>query len=176
MKVLVCSLLLVSKLVALTIILPMRDKLPQQEEPVHWAYSAKKLDQNKYEIHLTASMNVGWHIYAQEQPKEAIAIPTKIKISLNPLIAMIGKVIEIGKREKHEIKEVGIVQYEYQDTVDFVQVISVKANIKTNISGIVSFQACTDKKCLPVKAVSFNISVNSHEYTASFQNIPIPDV
>jgi len=109
---------------------------------------------------MTASMDASWHIYAQAQPKEAIAIPTKIKFSLNPLVGTNGKLKEIGKKEKKEIKDTGIVQYEYGDTVDFFQVVSLKANVKTNISGIISYQACTDEMCLPVKTISFSLLLN----------------
>lgn len=160
MKILVCSLLMVSQSFAVAILPTVGEKLSERENPVHWTFSAKKLDQNKYEIHMTASMDTSWHIYAGNQPKEAIAIPTKIKFSLNPLVKTIGKLKEIGKREKQEIKEAGIVQYEYGNTVDFVQVLSVKINIKTNIAGTISYQACTDARCLPVKTVSFNLSLN----------------
>lgn len=138
----------------------MRDKLQERANPVHWAYSAKKIDQSKYEIHLTATMDAGWHIYAGNQPKEAIAIPTKIKFSLNPLVRIIGKLNEIGKKEKQEVKEAGIVQYAYGGTVDFMQIISVKSNIKTNISGKITYQACTDEMCLSVKTASFSLSLN----------------
>lgn len=153
LKIIICGILVTCLLIALT-------GMSQEEDPVHWIYSAKKVDQNLFEIHITANMNPGWHVYSQNQPKEAIALPTKIKFSLNPMIKHLGKLKEIGKKEKQEIKNIGIVQYDYGGTVDFVQVIMIKAKIKTNISGTVSYQACTDEMCRPANTISFSLSLN----------------
>jgi len=40
-----------------------------------------------------------------------------------------------------------------------VQVVKLKAKAKTNIAGVVEFQTCDDKKCLPPKKVNFNIPI-----------------
>ena len=45
------------------------------------------------------------------------------------------------------------------DKVDFVQVVKLKANAKTNVSGNVEFQTCNDEKCLPPKTVNFSIAL-----------------
>ncbi|MGZ8553853.1 MAG: protein-disulfide reductase DsbD domain-containing protein, partial [Chitinophagaceae bacterium] len=47
-----------------------------QLNPVSWSFSAKKVADKTYEIHLTATMQSGWHLYSQTQPDDAIAIPT----------------------------------------------------------------------------------------------------
>jgi len=44
--------------------------------PVSWSFTSKKLAENTYEIQMVATIQQGWHLYAQEQPKDAIAIPT----------------------------------------------------------------------------------------------------
>ena len=51
-------------------------------EPVKWKYETKKITENRYEIHIAATMQNGWHLYSQTQPKEAVAVPTKIKFSI----------------------------------------------------------------------------------------------
>jgi hypothetical protein len=63
-------------------------------QPVNWNYSVKKLDEKLYEIHLTADIMEGWHIYAQHQLKDAIAFPTTIQFNKNPLFSLVGKVEE----------------------------------------------------------------------------------
>jgi thiol:disulfide interchange protein DsbD len=129
----------------------------QTQDPVKWNYMAKKLDDRTYEIHMKAVITEGWHIYAQQQPEDAIALPTKIKFNNNPLLAISGKVNEVGTIEKQTIKELGIVQYEYAGTVEFVQLVKLKASTKTTISGSVTFQACTQEQCLPPKQEVFNL-------------------
>lgn len=78
------------------------------QDVVHWNYTAKKVSDKTYELHLTATIDEGWHVYAQVQPKDAVGIPTKISFNKNPLITLVGKTKEIGTKKKQEIKEVGI--------------------------------------------------------------------
>lgn len=132
----------------------------QLQSPVSWAFSAKKLADKTYEIHLTASMQSGWHLYSQVQPEDAIAMPTDIKFNANPLIKLTGKIKETGKLEKFHDAKLGLSANQYAEKVDFVQVVTLKGKAKTNINGTVEFQTCDDKKCLPPKKVNFSIAVN----------------
>ncbi len=132
----------------------------QQSDLVRWKFKFQPTGDKTGEIQLTANVIKPWHIYSQEQPKDAVALPTRIKFNPNPIIVIKGKVKEIGKREKFHNQDVGITQYQYGDQVIFVQSVSLKTKIKTNISGTVSFQLCNDQKCLPMKTVSFNIPLN----------------
>ena len=63
-----------------------------QLNPVSWSFSAKKITDKTYEVHLTATMQSGWHLYSQVQPDDAIAIPTDFKINNNPLLSLEGKI------------------------------------------------------------------------------------
>jgi thiol:disulfide interchange protein DsbD len=67
------------------------------QNPVSWTFSSKKLPNGNYEIHMTATLEKGWHIYSQDQPEDAIAMPTTFTITSNPLIEMEGKIKEFGK-------------------------------------------------------------------------------
>lgn len=130
------------------------------QDKVKWEFSYKKLTDQTGEIHMVATIEHPWHIYAQVQPKEAVASPTKFVFSKNPLITYVGKPSEIGKKEIYENKEVDIKQYQYGDKVEFVQKVQLKAAVKTNISGSVSYQVCDEERCLPVKTISFSIKLD----------------
>jgi thiol:disulfide interchange protein DsbD len=76
-----------------------------QLNPVGWTFSAKKISDKTYELHITATMQSGWHLYSQTQPEDAIAEPTKITFNKNPLLTLDGKIKEEGKMEKfHDAK------------------------------------------------------------------------
>jgi len=127
--------------------------------PVSWNFTSKKLSDKTFEVHLTANIQQGWHLYSQDQPDDAIAIPTSVKINNNPLLKLDGKVQEVGNMEKYKDKILGISAHQYSTKVDFVQLVKMKSNAMTNVSGSVAFQTCDDKKCLPVKTVNFNIAL-----------------
>ncbi len=129
------------------------------QSPVSWSFSSKKVSDKTFEVHLTANIQSGWHLYSQNQPDDAIAIPTNFAINNNPLLKLDGKIKEVGKMEKFKDKILGISAHQYSEKVDFVQVVKLKSNAKTNISGSVEFQTCDDKKCLPPKTVNFNIAL-----------------
>jgi thiol:disulfide interchange protein DsbD len=133
--------------------------LHAQLNPVSWTFTSKKISDKTYELHLTATMQSGWHLYSQVQPEDAVAIPTGFKLNNNPLVTLDGKIKEIGKMEKFHDAKLDISANQYAEKVDFVQVVKLKSNVKTNITGSVEYQTCDDKKCLPPKTVTFSIPV-----------------
>jgi thiol:disulfide interchange protein DsbD len=130
-----------------------------QLNPVTWSFTANKVSDKTYEIHMKATIQTNWHLYSQKQPDNAIAIPTKFTITPNPIFKADGKINEIGKMELMKDATLGISANQYSNSVDFVQKIKLKANVKTNFSGKVEYQTCDDKKCLPPKTVNFSVAI-----------------
>ncbi|HET9430855.1 MAG TPA: protein-disulfide reductase DsbD domain-containing protein [Chitinophagaceae bacterium] len=129
------------------------------QNPVSWNFSSRKVADKTYEIHMTANIQPGWHLYSQNQPEDAIAIPTGFTINNNPLLKFDGKIKEMGSLEKFHDKKLDVSANQYSDKVVFVQVVKLKANAKTNLTGSVEFQTCNDEKCLPPKTVNFNVAL-----------------
>ncbi len=129
------------------------------QNPITWTFTATKVADKTYEVHMKATIQTKWHLYSQTQPEDAIAIPTTFVFKSNPLFTLDGKIKEVGKLEKYTDKELGVSANQYSNTVDFVQKIKLKANVKTNFSGTVEYQTCDDEKCLPPKTVAFNIPI-----------------
>ena len=130
-----------------------------QLNPVLWSFSAVKTGEKTYEIHMKATIQKGWHLYSQSQPEDAIAMPTTFTINPNPLFSKEGKIKELGSMEKMIDATLGATNYQYSNTVDFVQKIKLKTKAKTNFTGNVEFQTCDDKKCLPPKKINYNIAI-----------------
>ena len=131
----------------------------QMQNPVQWIYTAKKIADKTYEVHLTASIQNTWHLYSQTQPEDAINQPTEILFKKNPLIVLDGNVKEIGKMQLFKDEKLKISANQYANKVDFVQIVKLKSNTKTNLVGSVEYQTCDDKKCLPPKKIDFTIAL-----------------
>ena len=131
----------------------------QIQKPVHWSYGLKRIGDQTYEVHLKADVDAGWHVYAQVQPKNAVAQATVIKFKKADGLVLIGKPKELGKMEKFYNKEVDIGANQYNHTVDFVQVVKIKNDAVTSIAGTITYQACTDHMCLPPEDVNFSIPI-----------------
>ena len=52
-----------------------------------------------YEIHMTATIQSGWHLYSQTQPEDAIAKPTGFTFNNNPLL-------DLGRKDQRS-REIG---------------------------------------------------------------------
>jgi thiol:disulfide interchange protein DsbD len=129
------------------------------QNPISWSFASKKVSDNVYEVRLIASIQPGWHLYAQSQPEDAIAQPTTFNFNSNPLLSLDGKVKEVGKLEKYKDEKLGVAANQYSNKVDFVQLVKVKGKAKTNVTGQLEYQTCDDKKCLPPKTVNFSIAL-----------------
>lgn len=130
--------------------------MAQVQEPVKWVYSAKKVNASTYEVHLTATIAGGWHIYSQTTP-EGGPVPTAISFAKNPLLSFSGAAKEVGRMERHNEPLFGVDVKQFSGKVDFVQTVKIKGNVKTAVSGSLEFMVCNDKQCLPPKSVMFKI-------------------
>ena len=130
----------------------------QSTKQVQWNFTSKKIAENTYEIHMTAFVNGDWHLYAQNVGVEG-PIPTSFSFTKNPLLVLDNKVKEVGNliRKKEEVWN-GVVNY-YQSKVNFIQVVKLKANVKTNVAGKVEFMVCNDSQCLPPSTVDFKVNI-----------------
>ena len=128
----------------------------QIKDPVSFKYEAVKKAGNTYELIITATVPAPWHIYSQNTGKNG-PVPTTITFKKNPLLTLVGKPKELGKLEKMFDKNFNVLYY--ADQVQFVQTITLKGNIKTNISGSVNYMVCDDSQCLPPTTKSFDIKL-----------------
>ena len=132
--------------------------MSQSEKAVKWNYEVKKIADKTYEIHMIANISGDYHLYAQNVGVDGPA-PTTFTFTKNPLIMLDGNVKEIGKVvKKFESVWGGSVNY-YEKTVNFVQVVKLKANVKTNLAGKVEFMVCDEKQCLPPSNVDIKVNI-----------------
>ncbi|HMC87164.1 MAG TPA: protein-disulfide reductase DsbD domain-containing protein [Chitinophagaceae bacterium] len=130
----------------------------QSVKQVQWTYSAKKISDKTYEVHMTAVIGGNYHMYAQNAGVEG-PLPTVFKFTNSPLAVLAGKVKESGNMiKKYESAWPGSVNY-YEKTVDFVQIVKLKGNIKTNLAGSVEFMVCNESQCLPPSTVEFKVNI-----------------
>ena len=131
----------------------------QLMDPVQWTYTAKKIADKTYELHMTAILDNKWHIYAQDAGEGPE--PTSFKFSANPLVKLDGAIKEDGKLEKSFDPNFNSTLKFYANKVDFVQKVKLKSSVSTVVKGTVTYMTCDDKKCLPPKEIPFSIKVEA---------------
>ena len=129
-------------------------------QPIDWKFSSVKQSNGQYIITAKAVISPQWHIYAQTSHVDG-PTPTKITFNPNPLIKFEGVVKEKGKKIKH-FEEVFDFDVEYfENSVEYVQVISLNTNlkVKTNITGTIEYMLCTNGRCLSHTKEKFSIEL-----------------
>ena len=144
-------------LLALTLSFFSLFSLGQSTKQVKWTFTSKKVADKTYEVHMTANINGNWHLYAQNAGEGPVS--TSFNFTKNPLLQVDGKVKEVGKMKKVFEETFNSEVRFYEKTVNFIQVVKVKGNAKTNLSGKVEFMVCDDKLCLPPGEVEFSVNV-----------------
>ena len=130
----------------------------QIKNPVQWTFASSKKSANEYEIVITASLPTPWHIYSQSTPKGGPK-PTIINFKTNPLVVLEGKTKEMGElKTSHDVNFGVDVKY-FSNKVEFVQLVKLKGNIKTNIAGTIEYMVCDDSQCLPPTKKDFDIKL-----------------
>jgi hypothetical protein len=132
--------------------------MAQSSKQVSWTYSAKRIADRTYEVHMTATIGGDFHLYAQDAGGDG-PIPTAFTFTKSPLLTLDGNVQEKGQLvKKFETAWNHDVKY-YEKTVDFVQVVKLKSNIKTSLAGKVEFMVCNDHECLPPADVDIKVNI-----------------
>lgn len=124
-------------------------------KPVKWSYAAKKTSPTEATVFIKATIDAGWHVYAQSVPEGG---PLKATFTFTPSksFELNGDVAEpkpITKFEKFFDMNVSY----FEKEVIFQQKITL--NGKTTVKGEVEFMACSNQQCLPPETVAFSIPV-----------------
>ncbi|MFD2825328.1 protein-disulfide reductase DsbD domain-containing protein [Leeuwenhoekiella polynyae] len=135
-------------------------------DPVSWETSVKELGENKYELQILATIEPGWHLYAQNLP-EGGPVPTSFSFPFESSYKIIGKV-EQSKPHTFfdDIFEMETSYYENRAT--FSQIVQVKETSLKTINAEVTFMVCDDSQCLPptTEELHFKIPISSKPETS----------
>ncbi|GAA4303253.1 thioredoxin family protein [Compostibacter hankyongensis] len=132
--------------------------------PVKWTFSAHKMADKTYELHMTARIDKGWHVYAQQSGQGPI--PASFRFEDTSGIRRDGAVQEKGALiEKQDPVFDSRLRY-FENEVDFVQRVTVTAP-DARVKGSLEYMACNDKECLPPKTVPFSFVMAGGELTVA---------
>lgn len=129
------------------------------QQPVEWSFFSKKINNNDYEVHLIATIEKGWFIYSQFSSKNGLS-PTEITVTPLKEIRLSKNFDEQGTVQKRRSADQNTKIQVFENQVDFVQVVTVRGNEKSNVQGSVSFVASNGSQTLPKFTVDFSVPLN----------------
>ena len=125
-------------------------------KPVHWTYTAKKLNAGEAMLSIKATIDEDWHVYSQHV-KDGGPIKTSITFIPSPDYVTEGVTTEpkpIVKMEPVFSMEIGY----FEHSVTFRQKIKLK-RAQTTVMGKLEYMTCNDHQCLPSEDIDFSIPV-----------------
>ncbi|MCB2221243.1 MAG: thioredoxin family protein [Bacteroidetes bacterium] len=148
-------------------------------EPVKWSYEKKQLDDNKYELSFTATIDNHWHLYSQNVPEGG---PEKTSFYFYDLggFELADKTIKIIEEESYveegDIDYIipftepdgleendpnfGMIVKYFEHEAKFTREIMLTTQEPLRITGYIYFMCCDDSKCLPPAEIEFEFLFN----------------
>ncbi|HMQ48210.1 MAG TPA: cytochrome c biogenesis protein CcdA [Saprospiraceae bacterium] len=129
------------------------------ENPVHWTYSSKKLDNGQYELAFEAKLDQGWTLPAMDTDPNDGPMPTTFNFEPSSSFSLVGKMKEEGKKKKapDQLFNGAMVSKFVESPVRFTQIITADDATKP-VTGYIAYMVCDDNQCLPQDAeFAFNL-------------------
>lgn len=129
-----------------------QDEMP---DPIAWETKIIELEDGSSAIEITANIEDDWHLYSQFT-EEGGPIPTEFTFFTEE-IELVDGVEEVSEVEEKfsDMFELNVAQF--SDKAVFVQ--KFKNNGAKSITGEVYYMTCDGQRCLPPKAVEFEIEI-----------------
>ncbi|MGY5354905.1 protein-disulfide reductase DsbD family protein [Wenyingzhuangia sp. IMCC45467] len=116
-------------------------------EPVTWGTSVEKISDTEYNLITTATIDEGWHLYAQNIPENG-PIPTSfIYDDSEGTFTIVGNTEETGNSVTAQDPEFKMQVKYFKEQAVFTQKIKLEKGT-ASIAAFVEFMACNDKQCL----------------------------
>jgi thiol:disulfide interchange protein DsbD len=132
--------------------------------PVKWSFSTKQLDNNQFDLVLSANIEKGWHLYSPYLESDQGPIATSFTFNKNSDVQLVGKIKEGKPKEMFDKNfEMNVRYFEGQPA--FTQRVKVLKPGKTKITGMLTYQVCDESRCLPPEDVEFSFEVEGKNVT-----------
>jgi len=142
----------------------------QIEDPLQWSTSVEKVSDTEFILISTATIEEGWHLYAQEVPEDG-PIPTTFSFKTSKKeISLIGKTLE----EKGHIVDDPVFEMKikfFENSAIFKQRVKTTSDINT-INGVVEFMVCDDTKCLAPTEIDLVFTLKRESKASVVSNAP----
>lgn len=139
-------------------IFSLTGKAQLPNNPVHWEFSVKKLGDGAFRFEAKATLDKGYHVWAQDPGGDGSLIPTSFTAEQLQNGGWVGdwKELEQPKVAKMEYID-GAVRW-HEKVVTFYRDFKGKRGDK--VKGAVQYQSCNDKMCFPPAIENFIVLVN----------------
>jgi thiol:disulfide interchange protein DsbD len=125
--------------------------------PVKWSFESKQINNEEFDLLLTATIDNGWHIYGVEA-LDGGPIPTSFKFNPGAEYELVGKMeLPAAHTEYDEMFEMNVSSF--SGICVFKQRVKVKSAVSFSITGETEHQACNDRACIAPEITEFSFNL-----------------
>jgi thiol:disulfide interchange protein DsbD len=121
---------------------------PGKENHTSWSYAIQSVSDKEYLLSFSASMEDGWHIYAQKLESTEGPVPTTFSFAKSVDYDLSAPVSEPKPKRLYDKNFMMNIDY-HEGTVVFVTKVTALGASKSPITVSIDFMQCNDKRCLP---------------------------
>lgn len=134
------------RLITAALLLTAFSAVAQVDDPVQWTIKAQQLQDNKFDIQISATIEKGWHLYSINLP-EGGPLPTTFTFQESKDYSLVGGIKELtkAKTEHDEVFDLDISFFDGK--ADFSQNLKLASDAAT-VQITVEYQVCLDDKCV----------------------------
>lgn len=138
-------------------LIPVPGKAQTGNNPVHWQFSVKKLDNDLFRFEAVATLDKGFHVWAQDPGGDGSLIPTSFTAE-QLQGGWVGDWKEQEQPKAAKMEGVDETVRWHERSVTFYRDFKGKRGDK--VKGAVQYQSCNDKMCFPPAIENFLVLVN----------------
>lgn len=128
----------------------------QIQDPVKWNFELGAVVENEVDLILTATIEEGWHMYAQDAGEGPVS--TNFTFFENTAIQYIGNVNEGIPQEEYDPNFESVLRY-FETKAVFTQRIKLLSNESSIVKGEFEFMVCNSSMCLPPEWVDVEVAL-----------------
>ena len=143
--------------------------------PVKWTFRSQLKSEGVYEVIAEATIDDGWHIYAQGEDTGEGPVLTSFVLEDHPSITKTGPPTEESSKKvpgHDEFFDMDVVKLKHD--ARYVQIINAANPVV--LSGTLDFMTCNDSKCLPGELIEFKIDLKTGKQVVEDAASPGPRV
>jgi thiol:disulfide interchange protein len=124
--------------------------------PVKWSTSYKQVSATEFDLIFTATIDDGWDIYSQYLESDEGPVATSFNFEAGPHYKLVGKCEESGNKKTTYDKVFEMKLTKFSQKGIFTQRVAV-SDLSKPVTGYLEFMTCDNERCLPPKAIDFEI-------------------
>ena len=123
-----------------------------KENHTTWSFGISAVSANEYTLSFKATMEPGWHIYAQKLESNEGPVPTSFTFDSNADYTLDASVSEPKPKRIYDKNFMMNIDY-HEGTVVFEKKVTVLGTSKSPITTRLEFMQCNETRCLPPQMV-----------------------